>query len=58
VKATLSFKTPDVFDHATEGMTQHEAAKFKSVARKWVTYDEYIYIEIDSDAGTATVLER
>lgn len=25
--------------------------------RKWVEHDEYIRIEIDTDAGTATVLE-
>lgn len=31
--------------------------ELKNIASRWVEYDEYIRIEIDTDKGTATVLE-
>jgi len=56
MKVVLSFKTPDVLDDAIEDLSPKEQTMVKRVARKFVEFDEYVYIEIDTDTGTAIVL--
>ena len=49
-----------------EGLSQDEidmigemrTAEIKQKLSKWITYGEYVTIEFDLDAGTATVKER
>lgn len=63
----LTFKTPDVVDEAAADVALQEApsdvdAQFdvreevREACKPWVQYGEYCTIEIDSEAGTATVL--
>lgn len=39
-----------------EELTEYWKKCFKAFAAKWVKYGEYVTIEFDTDAGTATVL--
>jgi len=51
---------------AIEGITEDErepieesrADMLKAFASRWMTYGEYITVEFDTEAGTATVIER
>ena len=58
MKATLSFKTPDVVDYAVEGMDEGEAAEVRKACKKWVEYDECLTVEVDTEAGTCTVIPK
>jgi hypothetical protein len=60
MKFIITAKNPDSIDYSIQ-----EAAKDNNVSEdelwdaceKWVEYKEYIRIEIDTEAGTATVCE-
>lgn len=59
MKFTVVFKTPDAVCNAVNALNiddleQEDAAQF---ANKWVEYGEYVRIEFDTNAGTATVLK-
>ena len=55
MKITLTFKTPDVGFEATEDIEDFdEREKAKTAVAKWVEYDEYLYVEIDTETGTCT----
>ena len=58
MKFTLSFKTPGVLDCAMEDMTDAERkiAAASGVIDKFIEYDEYVYIELDTVTKTAKVL--
>lgn len=56
MKVVLSFKTPNVIDCATEGMSTNEAGEVRLAAKKFVEYEENIYVELDTEKGTVTVL--
>ena len=61
MKLTLSFKTPGVLDELKEDnpeMTADDERKAKALIEKYVEYDEYIYVEFDTDSQTAIVLPR
>lgn len=59
MKFTLTFKHPDVLDQIDEQFegddrdTDRDAAR--SLAGKFLEYDEYIYIEFDTETGEARV---
>lgn len=63
MKFTVMFKDPDgVYESLKDagvidedGTAKDEAAK--ALVDKFVEFDEYIYIEFDTDAGTVTILE-
>ena len=55
MKVVLTFKTPDVVDYALEDLSGTEVDAMRKFAKKFIEYDEYVYIELDTDAGTATV---
>jgi len=58
-KITLTFKTPDASYYALQDIQDEDKkAEAEAVIAKFVQYDEYVDIEIDIEAGTATVLER
>ena len=57
MKFTLSFKNPDVFDqlHWDDEEARERAKAFTA---KYVKYGEYIAVEFDTEAETATVLRE
>jgi len=57
MKIQLTFKTPDVVDDTLVDLTSEEVALAKKVISKFVKYDEYVTIEIDTETQTAEVLE-
>ncbi len=63
-KFTVMFKMPDAGSDAiqqalTDGILKPaDVTTAKQVVDKWVEYDEYVYIEIDTAKGTAKVLPR
>lgn len=59
MKFTLSFKTPDVIDQALEDIDEEDQREdIKRVADKFLQYGEYLRVEFDTEAQTATVKER
>lgn len=57
MKITLTFKQPDVLDALDDAIDNLEERKrIKCIARKWVEYDEYLSVEIDTEKETCTVL--
>jgi hypothetical protein len=62
-KFTVMFKMPDAGDDAIRSAVQDGIlntpalqAKAKKLTEKFFEYDEYAYIEIDTDTGTARVM--
>lgn len=57
MKFTLTFKHPDVLDQIDEQTNgdEVEIARARKLARTFVEYDEYVYIDVDTNKGTATV---
>ena len=45
-------------DSEKEAVKDERQSLLQSFAEKWVEYGEYITIEFDTDAGTATVFPR
>ena len=55
MKIILTFKDPDyISDNGHSVLTE----KVKKIISKFVEFDEYIRIEIDTEKKTATVLEN
>lgn len=54
MKFILSFKTPDVTDQLEED--QREEAE--TVLKKFLEYSEYVCVEFDTEAMTATVMPK
>lgn len=60
----VTFKTPDVINNQMSGLFYDEEADFEEekkmqdLVEKFVRYGELITIEFDSEAGTATVMEK
>ena len=52
MKIQLTFKTPDVL----EDLSESDRGVAKAVIAKYVEYDEYVTIELDTETGEATVL--
>ena len=40
-----------------EAVAERRAEKLRDFASEWFTYGEYVSVEFDTDAGTATVLK-
>jgi len=57
MKYTLTFKTPDVLDQISEQLNDVDADEAKLLARKFVQFGEYLRVELDTEAKTATVLK-
>jgi hypothetical protein len=70
MKFIVTFKTPDavldaierelppaiVGNQEEESLRAYEVEKLAEFVAKWVRYGEYVDIEFDTEAGTATVL--
>jgi len=48
---TLTFKTPDVINHAIENLTEEEQQEAVDVCRDWVSDGEYLTVDINTDTG-------
>jgi len=73
MKFVVNFKTPDAIQYAINNLHQDKPshiskadwdeavldrqAEAEAACKKWFEYDEYCRVEIDTDRGTATVLE-
>ena len=63
MKFTLMFKDPDgVYDSLVDAGVRGEDGEVineeaKALVDKYVEFEEYIYIEVDTDAGTLTIRE-
>jgi len=56
MKIQITFKTPDVLDPSIDGLTENEKDEVILLAKKWIEYDEYVQLELDTEKGTCTVL--
>lgn len=58
MKFQVSMKCPDALDYAIKEAAQNEdeTADAKRAADKWFKYGEYLTVQIDTDAGTCTVM--
>src|SRR5689334_15787736 len=58
LKIKITFKSPDAVDLAMldYNLTEDEKDKAKKLFKKFFKWDEYVDIEIDIEAGTASVL--
>ena len=56
MKVCLTFKTPDVVDHALEDVPEDDHDDVKRVCRKFVEYGECLTVEIDTETGEARVV--
>ena len=63
MKLRLTFKDPDHqvqglgYDGIWDDVTDIGKRKAEKLLKKYVEWDEYITVEFDTDAGTATVVE-
>jgi hypothetical protein len=57
MKFVLTFKTPDAVEDALAECSDSERQTAERLTDKFFKYGEYADIEIDTEAGTATVLE-
>jgi len=65
MKLTVSFKTPDAVDYTIDDMERAEfdsdeafeeaKDKARALMDKYIEYGEYVLIDFDTEAGTATV---
>ena len=51
---SLIFKCPDCLDNAIFDIPDEEVEKALEVFKKWIKYDEYLTVEIDTETGTCT----
>jgi hypothetical protein len=52
MKIRLTFKTPDVLEH----LSDEDNEQCRAVIGKFIKYEEYVTIELDSENGSATVV--
>lgn len=57
MKIKLHFKTPDALHYAMEGLTSEEKDAVEQLASKWIEYQEYVTVEIDTEEETCVVVE-
>lgn len=58
MKVRLTFKTPDVLDYALEDIQdEDQRAEVEDICNQFIKYGEYLYVEIDTERETATVLK-
>ena len=65
MKFTLMFKDPDgVFESLKDagvinddGTAKEGQEDAKALVDKYVEFNEYLYLEVDTEAGTVTILE-
>lgn len=58
MKFSLTFKTPDVLYDALQDISEDDRDRAQEVANKFVTYGEYVTIDIDTEKETAEVQRK
>lgn len=58
MKVMLTFKTPDVIHEACEDLTEEEEEEVEEICKRWIKYEEYISVVVDTEAKTCTVLDQ
>lgn len=53
-----SFKGSDLLKDEQEALTEIRQERLSKAMEKWVEYGEYVTIEFDTEAGTATVMPK
>jgi len=56
MKVKLTFKMPDAVEQALEDIAEDDREEVRQACGKWVRYGEYITVEVDTEAGTCTVI--
>jgi hypothetical protein len=56
MKVKLTFKMPDAVEQALEDIAEDDREEVRQACEKWVRYGEYITVEVDTEAGTCTVI--
>lgn len=51
-------KMEGLYDEEKEGVIESRSEKVSAICNRWFEYGEYLRVEIDTDAGTCTVLEK
>ena len=58
MKITITFKDPSAFDYAFEKVkSQEKVTKIKKALRKWIEFEEYVYLEYDTDKKTLNIVK-
>jgi hypothetical protein len=58
-KVIVTFKTPDAVDEALQDITnEEELIEMQAFLKTYIKYNEYVRIEFDTVAKTATVLPQ
>ncbi len=57
MKYLLTFKT-DVLNQIKDEVSSKEFQKIKDVMERFLEYDEYVYLEIDTKEKTVIVVEK
>lgn len=59
MKYRLTFKTPDIQDQVLlDSLEEDEHEKLRALLDKYVSFGEYVNIELDTEAQTAKVVSR
>ena len=58
MKVRLTFKSPDVVFHATEGMSDEDRQEAEAACEKWVKYGEYLTVDIDTETGECVPIPK
>jgi len=56
VKVRVTFKSPDAVFESLRDVDEDKRAEVEAVASKFIEYEEYITVEIDTEAGTCVVV--
>jgi uncharacterized protein YerC len=56
MKVRVTFKTPGVLDDVVSNQSEEAIDEALEFVKKYVKYEEYVTIEFDTEAKTATVL--
>jgi hypothetical protein len=57
MKVRLTFKTPDVLDDALDEIGDaYDQLPIRNLCKRWIQYEEYITVEIDTEAKTCEVV--
>jgi hypothetical protein len=54
VKSSLA--NSDLDEDEREALLEVRREKVKEICGQWFVYDEYLYVEVDTEAGTCVVL--
>lgn len=57
MKIYIGMKTPNCLDYATGHLSEDEQEAVKKLASRWITYGEYVILELDTEKETLVVVQ-